>query len=47
MLELEPTNDFDGSIESWEADALPNQDFKETLKWDILQLDKKMNSLNY
>lgn len=30
-----------GDVTGWWADALPNQDFKETLKWDILHVDKK------
>jgi len=35
-------NEYVGSEESWLAEASPNLNFKETLKWDILQLDKKM-----
>lgn len=35
-------NEDVGSEEPWLAQASPNLNFKETLKWDILQLDKKI-----
>lgn len=35
-------NEEVGSEEPWLAQASPNLNFKETLKWDVLQLDKKI-----